>query len=311
MNNKISVSQATMWISTAAVAVLLSLGSKDSYLSVLLAVAVCGIVSYLAIIYGKGELPRWLAVLELGWLVVFLAGIGRESETCWESQPSIPIIPIALLALSAWGAQDGAQRAARTSATLAWLVIPVCALVLLAGIENIHLQWIDNQIRVPNGLIVAVLLTPCLGLFLPVNQTEKLTRMIPIMGIIAVLSAVWIDASMGASVARETANGFYEYSKGITLLNVAERFEAIIACILTGGWFALFTIVFSAVFHLGERLIGGFGKSAVWCSCLTAVLVMCILHISPKFLAVGNLIFWGFIPLLSQGLEAAKKVGKN
>lgn len=299
------------WILVASVGPLLGIAGRNSWLTTLVVMLACGIIAACVMTYGSSKAPRWVSIIQLLWLITFLAGVAPQSETCWESKNTIPVIPIALLLLSAWGAQHGAQGAARACAVLLWLIIPVFGLILLAGAGDVHPAWVNNKIKTPDGLLPALAFLPCLVMFLPAEQYRKPRFVIPIIGIITVLAAAWLNATMGQAAAQDAGNGFYEYSKGVTLFGVAERFEAVVACVLTGSWFALMTLLLSALHSLSEGIMTGWGRVAVWTAALIASVLMCNLHIPSYLLAVGNLIFWGLLPLLTQGIEEEKKDEKS
>lgn len=309
MDAKVLPRQLAGWILLGTVAPLLCLLGKNGWQATLLSALICGIVTFWVLPCDLTNCPRWLSALELLWLTVFLGGIAAESSTCWESQGKI--IPMALLLLSAWGAQFGAQKASRATATLCWLVFPLLVIVLLAGGENLDLQWVGRELDQPDGRLMAILLVPGLAAFIPGDNRKKATWIVPVIGGVAVLCVLWLEATIGATVAKTASNGFYEYSKGITLFGVAERFEALIACALTGGWFALFTVVLSAANHLGQNFKTGWGKGVTWLCALAGGVIMCILHITPEILGFGSLIFWGLLPLLTQGIGSRKKSGKS
>lgn len=311
MNDKLTASQSKIWLLTASVGVLLTICGHSSWLTTLLTAAVCGIVSACSLGYGSGKMPKWLCVAELLWLALFLGGIALQSETCWKSKSVIPVIPIVLLLLSAWGAQYGAERVGRVSALLSWLILPICSLVFLAGAKSVNFEWVDNTAQMSDWLLPAVLLLPCLGLFIPNQQTKACRPIIIIIAVMAIAVSVWLDAALGISVSRSAENSFCEYSKSVTLFGVAERFEALVACVLTGSWFSLFTIILSSAYHLAESVLAGWGRRAVWCCATLSGFIMCILHIPAEILAVGNLLFWGFVPILSQGIDGEKKREKK
>lgn len=291
------------------VAPLLCILGNNGWLATFLTVLVCGIVTFWLLPCDLVNCPRWLSVLELLWLPIFLGGIAAESGACWENGGKI--IPATLLLVSAWGAQHGAQKASRAVAAMCWLIFSLLVVVLLAGGENLELRWIGGELDRPDGRLIAVLLVPGLAAFIPGDNRKKSTWMVPVIGGVAVLCALWLEATIGATVAKTVSNGFYEYSKGITLFGVAERFEALVACALTGGWFALFTIVLSTANHLAQNLKIGWGRGSTWLCAVIGGVLMCILHISPEILGFGSLIFWGLLPLLAQGIGLRKKSGKS
>lgn len=310
MENKIPDAQLHAWLLVATVPTVLSVIGWNGWLTVLLTALACGILSICVLACSKKEMPRWLCVAELAWLTVLLGGLAAESATCWEEADAFPAIPMVLLALSALAAQKGGLRAGRTGAVLIWFVLPVLGVALLAGTADADLTWIRQGIEMPDGMLITLLLIPCLSAFLPRQQGKRQYWLSILLGVIAVVTSVIMDAAMGAEVAAAAANSFYEFSKGVTLLGVAQRFESLVACVLTGGWFALFAMILSAVYHLAEKIFAPGAKWAVWLCTAIAAGLMCILPNKSEWMAFGSLIFWGFLPVAAQGIGGVKNMEK-
>ena len=95
------------------------------------------------------------------------------------------------------------------------------------------------------------------------------------------------------------------------MFGVAERFEALVASALTGGWFALFIIILSAAYHLAKQIFPSGAKCSVLLCAIIAAGLMCILPKTSNWMAVGCLIFWGFLPVAAQGIESRKNIEKK
>ena len=311
MQSKIPGPQLNAWLLAATVPTILSIIGQNGWLTALLAALACGVLSVCILACNQKEMPRWLCVLELLWLTVLLGGLAAESAACWAEADAFPAIPMTLLAISALAARDGGVRAGRTGAVLLWLALPVLGIVFLAGTADRNWTWVRQGMEVPDGTLVALLLIPCLRFFLPQERSKKQYWICVALVPIAVIASVIMDAVMGAEVAQSAPNTFYEFSKSVTLLGVAERFEALVACALTGGWFALFSILLSAVHHLTEKTLSLDGKWLVWFCTVAAAGLMCILPNKSEWMAIGCLIFWGFLPVAAQGIESRKNIEKK
>ncbi len=311
MNLKIPASQMTAWLLVATLAPALCVVGRSGWLTVLAVAVLCGILCFCTWKYGTGDMPAWLCVLEILWLAVILGSVGRISGTSWKETDAIPIIPGVLMFIAALGVQRGGDGAARSGATLIWLVLPILLIVLLAGTADGDFRWVRTGLCEPDERLVSVLLLPCLCIFLPRQKTAHLPWGTVIVGTVTIAASVLMDATMGAEVAAGAANTFYEFSKGVSLLGIARRFEALVACALTGGWFAFFTVAFSAAYHLGEKISPRGGKWCVWVCAGLAIGILCILPKGLQGMAIGSLIFWVFLPLLTQGLGGRKKVEKR
>lgn len=306
MNGLIRKTQWNAWLLAAAVPAILSTVGRNGWLTVLLAAIVTGVLSLCALSCPKLPIPKWLRILELSWLAVFLGAMAGNADACWEQGQTFPAIGLILLILAAFAAQKGALRMARVGATLVWLVLPVIVLILLAGMTDAHTEWIRTDLELPDGYLVAILLLPAVSLFLPTETGKTSKWPICILGIVAVLCAIMLDSVLGARVASGADNAFYEFSKSVNLYGIAERFEAVVGCVLTIGWFLLFTILLSAAYHLsGNR------GWAVWLIAALSGAIMCILPNGSNWTANAALIFWGFLPAITQGVVGAKNIIKK
>jgi hypothetical protein len=307
MQNNIPTAQLRSWLLVAAVPAILSIVGRNGWLTVLLMTISCGALCFCVLSCRIQRFPKWLCILELAWLTVFLGGVARISGSCWEESVSIPII---LLLLAAFGSQKGLYQSARMGATLLWLVIPVLGLVFLTGASDINIKWIPTKLELPDGALMALLLLPCASIFLPKEQ-KVLRGTSLILGTAAIGGSLLMYGTMGSAVARTAPNSFFEFSKGVTLFGVAERFESLVACALTGGVFALLVFILSAIYHLSEKIFPMAAKWSVWLCSIAAAGIMCILPNDHFWMAVGGVIFWGFLPIVAQGIEGRKNIEKK
>lgn len=310
MQNNIPASQLRAWLLAAVVPAILCIVGRNGWFTVLLMAVGCGVLCF-SVLTCRGErFPNWLCILELAWLTVFLGGIARIASGCWVEVNAHPWIPIILLILAAFASQKGISQSARMGATLLWLVIPVLGVVFLAGTTDICIKWIPTELELPDGGLIALLLTPCIAIFFP-KERKSLRWTGLILGAVAVAGALLIYGTMGEEIAKTAPNSFYEFSKGVTLFGVAERFESLVACSLTGGLFALFVLILSAIHHLAEKIFIRAAKWCVWLCAFVAAGVMCILPNNDYWMAVGGVIFWGFLPVAAQEIGGRKNIEKK
>lgn len=310
MKSKIPGAQVNAWVLTAAVGPILSVVGHNSWMTVLVSAVAAGALSFCVLSCKQIQTPRWLSVVEIIWIAVFLGNIGKTVSTCW-NETAFPAIPMILLLLSVCASSCGSVPAARVGATLLWLVMPILGLVAIAGTADVNPDWIRMELEIPDGVLISLLLIPGVCAFLPGESTTGLRWSGAVLGAFAVLGAVLVDGVVGGSAAMQSENSFYMFSKSINLFGVAERFEALIACVLTGSGFALMALLLSAVYHLSENFVPSGGKCGVWLTAAAGGILMCILPNAQGWLAVGTLIFWGFLPVAAQGIVGAKNMQKK
>lgn len=310
LENNIPAAQLRAWVLTAIIPAILSVIGRNTWATVLLMTLGCGALCFCVLTCRIEKLPKWLCILEIAWMTVFLAGIAKISGSCWEKADAYPWIPIILLILAAFASCKGVTRSARTGATLLWLVIPVLGIVFLTGTTDIHANWVPTDLELPDGTLTALLLSPCAAVFLP--KERKVLRWTGfLLGAIALAGSILIYGTLGAQVSQTTPNSFYEFSKGVTLFGIAERFEPLVACTLTGGFIALLTLLLSAIYHLTEKIFPIAAKWIVWLCAIVSAGVMCILPNSNAWMTIGGVIFWGFLPVAAQGVGGRKNIEKK
>ena len=311
MHREIPGAQMNAWVLCAAIGPILSIVGRNGWMTVLISAVAAGALSFCVLSCKQIRLPRWLCALELLWLTVFLGSIGKTAGSCWPTSDTIPVIPIVLLLVAACAACRGSVPAARTGATLVWLILPVLGIIAIAGVADVNPDWLPVEPEVPDGMLIGLFLIPCLCTFVPRESTTAVRWSAVILGVVAVAGAVLVDGLLGATGAVQAENSFYEFSKSINLFGIAERFEALVACVLTGGWFALLVLTLSAAYHLTEEIFAPAGKYGVWAVTVLSGVLMCILPSSSDWMVLGNLIFWGFIPVTAQGIVGAKNMEKK
>ncbi len=309
MNKKIPTLQLTAWLIVAISAPILSLVGKTDWVSAIVSASICTAISC-GILFGGTLIPSWVRGLELAWAILLLGTLARESASCWEVEGCTDILPLILILSATAAIRNGAQYGARSGAALLWFVLPGVLVVCLAGIGEMNFQYLTETTKSNTWLLAPVLLLPVLGRYAADGDKRGLVKPILISGAAVIVTSVWICAAMPAQTRMQANNAFYEYSKGITLFGVAERFEAVSACLLTVGWFALFAFVLALVYEMLETERKGYGKPGVWCAAGASVLVMYNLPITLPAAGILTLIFWGFLPLLTQVVGMMRKSKK-
>ena len=105
--------------------------------------------------------------------------------------------------------------------------------------------------------------------------------------------------------------GFYEMVRSIDLLGTVKHFEALICATATLGWFGLLSFVLSVCGAVGEMLHGN-GRVFTVCGAIgVAVGMLCKIHIPQVILLASGAVFWVFLPILTQGIDARKKRKKS
>ena len=260
---------------------------------------------------GKMQTPKWIGILELISAVLYLGSIAHESASCWQDGINTSLLPLVLLIVAAFSVHKGAIHGARSGAALLWFVAPGVLLILLAGIDELTVPVTVSVKQSSFWAITPLFLLPVLGDHRIDKSNEKYMKSMMLLGCCAIAVTLWLNAEQIPVIAE---NAFYEYSKGITLFGAAERFESVSACLLTAGWFALFSYLLGAVYEITEGYKNGWGRWGIWGTIAAAMLIMYNLPINMQIAGVLCVISWGLIPLLTQclvGFKKSKKHGKT
>ena len=292
MNSKISSKCISLWILGALIAPTLTIAAGIQWIDVLPMAAVFGAIS-IAILSGVQNAVRfgkWLSILECIWLGVVCGIFAQMAQSGWADGDVQFVIPLVLLLLAAFASQNGSLRAARQSGTILWIVGVTGIIVLCAGLGEI--KWeLPQPEKQPVWEMGMVFLLPCATVFMPTESKKKLWITVIVCLLLAVAVAVIVSGST-----KEAIQPFYEYSKSIQILGAARRFEALVSCAMTAGWFSLLTVLLCGAGELSKGIRGR--NSGVWLTALAAALtVLCNLTIPWSWMVFLTLLFWGVIPL--------------
>lgn len=147
----------------------------------------------------------------------------------WQDFGAGPVMPLTILALAVWACwrQDGRSR--RVCCTLFWLVTPLLAVVLAAGIKEIHWdRFMRPEIRWDADGIW-VLLLPCLWAGEEHGRRWKGWALGLTILCTALAAVTW--GCLGPE------GSFYDLAGSLNLFGVVQRFEPVVAAALTMGWF--------------------------------------------------------------------------
>lgn len=307
---KIPARQLSAWLFAAMTPVLIQFMSGGAWVWVAIAGGLGLLIS--AWIWQTGWEPeRWQTPLLLIYIIIVLGTILRQCDESWPIGNSYPAVPLIVFALAAWSAQKGPAAAARVGAVLFWAVLLMYLAVLGAGAGNVQLRWLKPQRDVPDGLGMLIFLVPSAAASL-LRPEGKWNVRLSLPVIFTIAAAVITSGVLSPSVASKVENAFYEMSRSISLGGVAKRFEALISAGMTVGWFALTSLFLSLCGNLFQRLFAGWGKAGVWIAALLAAgWMLCGLHIPSFLLLITGVVFWGVVPVLTQGLGQRKKSKKS
>lgn len=311
-SEKIPLPRLYLWVMIALSGPLAQLAGVTSWLTVAVTAVVCGFLCAAVLRPQNKTSSRWMCVAQLFWLAVFVGQLAAKSAGSWDEGNTYPIVPLILLLLAALSAKSGGEKASRAITAVVWLVALMFALVLGAGTTMIRGENLLPVWQKPSWELAALLLIPAVSAFLPSESKTKIRWLPAFTGAFAVIVNLWVIGCMSRELAAYEKGAFLEYSKSISLFGVAERFEAVVSCALTVGWFALLSLLFAAAGHQAEQISGQMGSWGVWICLLIAAVSVLLRWQLPDWVVAGlALILWVILPVCQGVCLRRKKLKKD
>ncbi len=264
--------------------------------------------------WGSGARP--LSLISWLWLVLAASLAASMAVTAFPRDRAFPLVPLVLLLLAAIPAAKGPAAACRFGATLFLAVAPMMALVVLFGLADVHWGSLEPAGTTAEAAApMAALLLPGAAFFLRDRLADRPTpwlRWFLLAGVLALAVSVVCVGALGLPLARAATNAFWFMSRSITVLGVMERFEAVISAFMAISFCCLCTFLLSA----GQRALCAAVPAvtepiAAWG---TAVLAAAAFRLVPRIPEwgwfVGNLLFWGILPLATLAVVLKRKYRK-
>lgn len=263
---------------------------------------------------GIGAAALWLAgwgktppggKLLAGMQFVFLAlaaslAAGRCGES-WDGGAGSWVISLSLLLLSAWAASHGGDVVARCGAIVFLLSVFLYGVLFVSGVPDVEMEYLLPPVRWDGGLSFGVLLIPGILCFFPKKEGKRPWTWAAGLTVFAGALAALTVGCLSFAVASEKEGAFFQMVQGVSILGIAERFEALVSAVMTMGWFCLMSLFFTAGGHLTELLWPERGKWGVWVAAAIAAGLMHWSRWIPTVVFAGlAAVLWGFLPLFGK-----------
>ena len=306
-SGKINARALGAWLSAALLGPMAQFLGAVSWNQTLLLGAAAGAMSLCALRWGTvgGKILPWIQIAGLTVLLAVAAGYCGD---CWAGRRNTWFFPAALLLLAAAGANGGPKRCGAAGATLFWGLAGMMAVLLVFAVPEIRGPWLRPAWTADAGWAAAVLLLPAVGGLLP---RERGSYWLWLLGIFLTGMAISLLTAgcIAPWVAREQGGAFFAAIQNIQISGVAERFDALIAGVMTLSWYCLLSLLLSAVRHLAASRNQRWGEWAVWTSAGAAFLGSgSAREINGWALAGGMVALLILAPL---GLSKSEKKGKK
>ena len=306
--------QLAAWLFVAISAPLIQLVGRSGWLAAATAGVVCLGLCWLVTAMPARQITRrkWFCVLQLPVIALVTSEFAKWSVDCWPTGTDFPVVPLTLLTLAVFSALHGAAGASRVPGVLCWFLAILYSIVLAAGSKNIRVQWLAPSWQLPEYGLLLTLLLPSVAVLLPREKRSTAHPTFPVILLFLTVAALWTVGTISPGVAAAVSWPFYESSKSLSLLGVAERFEPLVSVAMTLGYFSLYSLFLSAAGSVGECIKPGWGKWAViGCGVAAAAITLFMIHTAQGLLVIITLIAWCFLPLFGGFTELWKKTKKG
>jgi len=280
--------QSAAFLAAALAAPLIQTASACTWPAVLTVGSACLLTCWAV---GRYIAPpdKWLLWLQWLWACVIASEVLHWSADCWPSHPDGYGAPLILLLLAAWAASGGRERASRAGCALLWPLTLLLGAVLLSGIPEIEVKNLKPSWQMPDAGLVTVFLLP---LLLRPGKGKGRGRLLTGLLLAALLTSAVTAGVLSPGVSRGMRAPFYELSRSLSLLGVAERFESLVAAALTIGYFCSLSLLLSQ--EAAEK-----GKLWPWIGAgISGLLFVFDLRMDSHLLALGTILMWVLLPAL-------------
>lgn len=284
----------TMWLLAVMSAPMFFLAGTADWLSVLLSAIVGTALCMLVWLVPENGIwsRKWYCAAQYTWLVIVLSFLSRWADGAWPTGNGKPAVSLTLMTLATVSAWNGKKANGQIGVLLCAAVTFLYGIVLVSGIG----QWKRDGLLLSEGTPwpwLVIFLLPAAGACM---LQSKNCRIFPIAGILSVVATVW---TAGIAMGEQSGWKFYEASKSIRLLGIADRFESLVSVGATLGFFTLFSYLLMCVRAQARQIVPSAEKYAVIVAATIAWLTGGLWpQTDSRLLGLGTVIIWGFMPLL-------------
>lgn len=252
--------------------------------------------------------PAWFCVVQWLWATLALSQILGYLPETWPRAEAPDLIVIVLLLAALWAAWSGTEPCARAGTVMFWIVGALMAGVFAAALQDVRMENLSPRFRNPDTGIFFILLIPCMAVLLPRREKSGPTVLAVSAALLAIAVPGLTAGVLSPKLAESSSNPFYELSRTISFSGAAQCFEALVSAGLTVSWFLLLCLFLAVCGEMAKYVAARWARCGMAVSALgAAVLYLYDLKINETMMAVGGVLLWGLLPVLSQGIGGRKK----
>ncbi len=255
--------------------------------------------------------PKLVYALEYIILILALTLWASLSGKCWTTTTADRTIPVVLLVLSACAAEGGVRAGSRCGRTLFWAMVAMFLLLGAFSLPDVQYRWLTPNDNIDVGTTLWVFLLPMVTLLLPREDGARLWPWAAVLAGTGVSIALLSPGVLSPQVSAVKDGAFFAMVRGISILGVAERFEAVVAAAMTLGWFCCLSLLLTAAGHMAGQIHPGWERRGVWIGAFLAGFGQCFGEIPMVWAApYVAIVAWIVVPLLGCGKKSKKSENK-
>lgn len=255
--------------------------------------------------------PKLVYALEYIILILALTLWASLSGKCWTTTTADRTIPVVLLVLSACAAEGGVRAGSRCGRTLFWAMVAMFLLLGAFSLPDVQYRWLTPNDNIDVGTTLWVFLLPMVTLLLPREDGARLWPWAAVLAGTGVSIALLSPGVLSPQVSAVKDGAFFAMVRGISILGVAERFEAVVAAAMTLGWFCCLSLLLTAAGHMAGQIHPGWERRGIWIGAFLAGFGQCFGEIPMVWAApYVAIVAWIVVPLLGCGKKSKKSENK-
>lgn len=210
------------------------------------------------------QMPKWILFILFFWTGMKMLYILSEVENCWQPDNSKKFVPIVIMALASVAAEKGRKPVLNLTTILAVVCVTGLGVISVIAIPEVDFRVANQSSKWWSAELAAASLLPIVICVLPQESGgRKWKGFAAIAASVAAITLI-INGVLSPQMAGDYENAFYEMSKTLSIMNLARRFEVVVASLMITGWFVTCAIYQSATTEVMKSLIPGKSKILGW-----------------------------------------------
>ena len=240
------------------------------------------------------------------------AAAAAKSADVYGDAPQAKLCAAAVVLLAAWTVLHP-SAGAQCAAVLAPMLAVGFSAFLLSALPQLEPSYLAPAPTPAAPELLAALLVPSALWFLPARNPARAGGALAALLFVPPLVSALTLGVLGMETAQQEPLAFYTLAESLSLFSAIERFEPLVSALLFAAFYLLASLLLesstaqlAAVFPTAKKT-----HLTALCAAPTFLLAVLPVHLPQTVCVIASVLFWGFLPLGTLLLVAAKKDEKN